>query len=301
VAKSTKSGQRVMSKTIGGTKGKRPEFPIQAVESNAVADKQALTIHYGLLALCVVASVGALTYGGWEIYTGMGTIPWNYVAIVIGVLSLASVFFIARSLLWLSIIAPVMNAAKDKGWKAQEELCNKGLKMARFFPDGSAVTLSMLLVQSLLSRGCVQEAIELGEVQQSLHGDNPKFAETLAPLYTAIGMAQQVSGDLKQSIVWNDRAIDAFGKTMTKFATTKKGWFTKLAESQGQDITGTMQTQLTVAYFNNATSHFNLQNFRQAKANFQKAMETANQAPDFPEKADIVKASREAMTRLKHT
>jgi len=62
-----------------------------------------------------------------------------------------------------------------------------------------------------------------------------------------------------------------------------------------------MQTQLTVAYFNNATSHFNLQNFRQAKANFQKAMETANQAPDFPEKSDIVKASREAMTRLKHT
>ena len=301
MAKSSKSGQRVMTKTVGGAaKGKRPEFP-QAVETNEIADKQALMIHYGLLALCVVASVGTCVYGGFELYTGVTSHPLNYTAVVIGVLSLASVFFIARSLAWLSIIAPVMNAAKDKGWKSQEELCNKGLKMAGFFPQGSAVTLSMLLVQSLLSRGCLKEAIALGEEQQALHGDNPKFSETLAPLYTAIGMAQQASGDLKQSIVWNDRAIDAFSKTMTKFATAKKGWFTKLAESQGQDINGTMLTQMTVAYFNNGTSHFNLQNFRMAKMNFQKVLETANQAPDFPEKADIVKHTRDAMTRLKHS
>jgi hypothetical protein len=43
-----------------------------------------------------------------------------------------------------------------------------------------------------------------------------------------------------------------------------------------------------------------MQNFRMAKQNFFKTLETANLAPEFPDKAEIVKTSREQMARLKH-
>jgi hypothetical protein len=299
VAKSPRAGGKIVNKTFGGVKGKRPDFPITAVESDAAVDKQAKLSHYSILAGCVLLDAAAIAWGGHEIYTGATAHPPVPVSIIVGALTLVATVFITRSMLWLSIIAPAMHAAKNKGWQSLEELCKQGLAMSRLFP-GNALTLSLMLVQSLLTRGELDQAIALGTEQDKLYGNNDKSLDLMGPLYTSLGMAEQAKGNVKQAIPWNDKAIAAFQKTLERNATEKKNWLRKLAESQGGDITGNLKTQLTVAYFNNATSHFNSMNYRAAKSNFQKAIETAAQSPDFPEKADIVKASREAMTRLKH-
>ncbi len=300
MAKTPRAGGKVITKTIGQSRGKRPEFPLTSGESNEAADQQARILHYSLLAACLLLTLGGVGWGVSELYTGTTSHPIHILAVILGIIALVASFFVGRSMVWLSIIAPAMSAAKNKGWKGQEELCRKGLKLARIFPDNT-VTLALILVQSLLSRGELDEAIAIAEEQDKLLGDKTRFQEALGPLYSTLAMAQQAKGNLKQSITWSDRAIDSFQKTLDKYASKKKGWLTKLAEAQGGDIVGNLKTQLTVAYFNNATGHFNTMNYRVAKANFQKAVETAAQAPEFPEKADIVKASRDALSRLKHT
>jgi tetratricopeptide (TPR) repeat protein len=299
VAKSPRAGGKVVTKNFGGVKGKRPEFPVNAAESDATADKQAKFSHYSILAGCVLLDGAALAWGGHQIYSGATAHPPSTVSIFWGALTLVAAIFITRSLLWLSIIVPAMFAAKNKGWQSLEQLCRQGLAMSQLFP-GNALTLSLMLVQSLLTRGELDQAIALGTEQDKLYANNPKSVDLMGPLYTSMGMAEQAKGNVRQAIPWNEKAIAAFLKTLEKNATEKKNWLRKLAESQGGDVSGNLKTQLTVAYFNNATSYFNTMNYRVAKSNFQKAIETAAQAPEFPEKADIVKASREAMTRLKH-
>lgn len=300
MAKSRKTSGKLIQKQIGGVKGKRPQLPI-AVESNTVGDRQAMLLHYAFLSGDLLLTVAVLYWGGASIYTGISAHPIGWVAIVGGILALVAAFFVARSVLWLSIMVPVMSAAKNKSWKSQEELCHKGLKMTRFFPAGSGLSLVMLLVQSLLTRGEIDQAITWGEEQEKLYGDNPKFLETIGPLHSSLGMAHQMNGSARRSIVWTGKAIESFTKTLDKYATQKKSWTAKLAELQGGNVVSGIKNQLLVAYFNNASSHFNLMNYHQAKIHFQKAMELAPQTPDFPEKADILKASREALLRLKHT
>jgi tetratricopeptide (TPR) repeat protein len=299
VAKSPRAGGKIVNKTFGGVKGKRPDFPV-AAESDAATDKQAKVSHYSILAGIVLLDAAAVAWGGHEIYTGATVHPHSTLSIVLGALTLVAAVFITRSMLWLSIIAPAMFAAKNKGWQSLEQLCRQGLAMSQLFP-GNALTLSLMLVQSLLTRGELDQAIEIGTEQDKLHGNNEKSIDMMGPLYTSLGMAEQAKGNVRQAIPWNEKAIAAFQKTLERNATEKKNWLRKLAESQGGDVTGNLKTQLTVAHFNNATSYFNMQNYRAAKSNFQKAIETAAQSPEFPEKADIVRASREAMSRLKHS
>jgi hypothetical protein len=74
-----------------------------------------------------------------------------------------------------------------------------------------------------------------------------------------------------------------------------------MAGAQSTQVVGNLKMQLAVVSFNNASSYFNLQNHRSAKVYFQKANEFATQSPDFPEKADLLRASREQVQRLKHS
>jgi hypothetical protein len=75
----------------------------------------------------------------------------------------------------------------------------------------------------------------------------------------------------------------------------------KIAGIQSAEAVGSIHQQLAATYYTNATNHFNLRNHRGAKEAYRKAMEHANQSPDFPEKADLMRVSREQMQRLKHS
>ena len=300
MAKGSRQSGRMVSKQVGGQKGRKAEYPINEAESNPDADRQALWLHYGLVAVATSAVIGLLVWGGMEIYTGVHTKPINWSDEAWGVSALASVYFVARGLFWFSIISPVMIAAKGKGWKSQEELCRKALKFSKFIPGGG-LTVAFMLVQSLIGRGKFDEAVGLGEEQVKMYEGDPKMSEGLAPVLGALGLAHQIRGDARQSITWSEKALEAYAKALEKYTSTKKSWFTKLSEAQGGDIAGSIRSQMTVSYFNVASSYFNMQNFRMAKVNFQRAMDTANQAPEFPDKAEIVKACRDQMSRLKHS
>jgi tetratricopeptide (TPR) repeat protein len=299
VAKGSRQGGRTVSKQVGGQKGRKTEYPITVVESNETVDKQVLLMHYGILAIAVLLSAGLLGWGGYEMYLGLHSKPILWINEAWGVTAIASIFFLARGLFWLSIISPVMVATKGKAWKSQEELCRKALKFSKFTPGGG-LTVAFMLVQSLLSRGEFDEAIKVGEEQGKIYENDPKMVEGLGPVCGAVGLAYQVKGDAKQSIAWSEKAIDAYSKAVVKYTASKKSIMTKITEAQGGDIAGSIRAQMTVSYFNNASAYFNMQNFRMAKQNFFKALETANLAPDFPDKAEIVKTCRDQMARLKH-
>ena len=294
-----RGGGRVRTKSFGGAKGQKPELPVNATPSNESGDKQAVLIHYGLLTGSAVITFAIILFSIAQLVGGINSHPLNWFGIVAGVLGLPIAFFVGRSMFWLSFFAPIMVAAKSKSWESQEKLCRKALGFSKVLPAGAS-TASTMLVQSLVSRGQFEDAMSLGEEEWTAHGANPKFDENLGPLSAALGLAQQMRGEARQSIVWNERAIECFTRSLDNFA-NKKSLFSKVAGAQSAQVVGNLKMQLAVVYFNNATSYFNLQNHRSAKVNFQKANEYATQSPDFPEKADLMRASREQVQRLKHS
>ncbi|HEY9759147.1 MAG TPA: tetratricopeptide repeat protein [Oculatellaceae cyanobacterium] len=299
MAKGSRQGGKMVTKQVGAPKGRKAEFPVNDAESNEAADKQAMLLHYSLILVAILAVAGLFYWGGVQISSGLQAKPINWVSEVWGVTALAGIFFVARGLFWLSIISPVMIAAKGKGWKSQEDLCRKALKFSKLIPGGG-LTVAFMLVQSLISRGKFDEALVLGEEQYKIYEKDDKMAEGLGPVLGALGLCHQIRGDAKQSINWSEKALEAYGKALEKYSSPKKSWLTKLSEAQGGDIAGSIKSQMTVSYFNNASSYFNMQNFRMAKVNFQKALEIANQSPEFPEKGDIIRACKEQLARLKH-
>ncbi len=75
----------------------------------------------------------------------------------------------------------------------------------------------------------------------------------------------------------------------------------KLQATQSDQILGQLKIQMAAAYFNNATIYFNNQDFRRARENFKLAVDNAVKAPEFPQKADIIKFGNEQISRLKHS
>jgi tetratricopeptide (TPR) repeat protein len=285
-------------KTMGAQRGKKPEYPIHTADSNAAVDGQARLLHLGLACLAVVLTVGILVWSGGQIFSATTSHPFGWAQLVVGILGLGVSFLVGRSLGWLSFFGPIMLAAKNKAWASQESLCRKAISLSKFFPAGGS-TAALLLVQSLVSRGQFDEALAIGEEQYEKGAKSGKLDENLAPLYSSLAMANQMRGDFKQSILWSDRSIESFSKALENFS-TKKTIVAKIASLQGPQVVGTLKIQLAVAYFNSASSYFNMQNHRQAKASFQKAVEFAQQAPDFPEKSDMLRFSREQLARMKH-
>lgn len=278
--------------------GKRPELPVNKTESNASADKQSMVLFSALAAGTVLLFATALVWGASLIVGGITASP-NWIAILSGFVIVSTSIFIVRSLAWLSFFASIMYAFKSGAWKTQEHLCRVAARWWRFFPGGGS-TAATLLVQSLVNRGEFEEALSVGEEQFQIHAGNPKAAQNLAGMYVTLGMAAQMRGESKSSISWNERAIEALLASIEEL-TTKKSWFSRLAGGQAKEWTGSLRTQLAVATFNNATAYFNTQNHRQSKAQYKKALEYANLAPDFPEKRDLTKVCSDQLSRLKHT
>ena len=208
MAKPTKPqfNNKMQTRTMG-PKGKRPDLRLNTAPSNEVADKQAQMVFIGVSAFCVLLIGGlvfwavTLVVGGWN----AGHINWA--PVVVGSLMIGVSMFLARTLAWLSYFAAIMFAMKANAWESQERLCRSALKRWKIFPGGAS-TAVMILVQSLVSRGEFDQAIAIGEEQWALHGEDPKFNESLAPMYSSLGMAFQVKGQPKEAVVWTERGID---------------------------------------------------------------------------------------------
>lgn len=300
MAKTTKQySGKVKMRTMGATKGKRPDLKLDSEPSNAIADRNAQLIHIGAALLAALIVGGGLYWGVVLVMAGWnhGHILWPQA--VSGAAAIGVSIFLARSLSWMCYFAAIMYAFKTHAFESLERLCRSAIKRWKIFPGGAS-TAALMLVQSLVSRGKFDEAIEIGEQQWTAHGHNPKFNESLAPMYTALGMAFQVKGELKDSIKWTDRGIEALQRSLDELV-AKKSWQSKIAGPQGAEWAKQLRMQLAVASFNNASSYFNQQNYRQAKTLFKQALDYCNQSADFPEKGEIMRVSKEQLSRLKHS
>lgn len=302
MAKPTKFGAgKVKQRTLtpGSMKdAAQKSFPNQGLPSNVVADKQANLLFIGALALSA-ALVGAGMFCCVAlIISGFNVTPTNWFGVVGGVIGFAAMLFVARAAVWMSIFGAVMYAQKSGAWDALQALCERAMKLKKLIPGG-ATTAALLLIQGYISRGELDKTIELGQKQYEEFGQDPKQQQNLAPMYSTLGLAFYMNGAWRESITWNDRAIAAFNQLIEQFK-TKKGFVAKVAGSQTEEWTKNMHIQLAMAHFNNGTNHFQLRNYRGAKENYRLAVEHANQAPDFPDKAQLLQVSKEQLGRLKH-
>ena len=297
--KGSVSNKGAINRTVVKYKGKKPELPVNDEPSNVVADTQSKLI---FAAMCLVSTLlvgGALVWSVREgVHAAYGN-PANLVGVVVSVLAVAASVLLARTLIWASLFVPIMFASKSKAWASLESLCNTANKLWRIIPGGSA-TAAVMLVQSLMSRGQYDDAVKFADDEWQLHHENIEYNRSLAPMYSAVGMVLQSQGDFKNSLMWCDRAIEAFEGLLDQLV-NKPSFLAKLANSQNQQVTAGVHTQLAVSYFNSAATHFNQRNYRAAKESYKRTLDHLNSSSDFPEKADLLMATKEQMSRLKHT
>lgn len=259
---------------------------------------------------CYVISIGmgitgaVLTLGMWfvsisNLVRAFTSSPIDWLTAVGMVVLLVASFFVARLFFWIAILAPIMLAAQTRSYGAQEKFCNIALKYRKALPAGAAWASIHGLMQLMISRKQYKEAIALGtsEYDQAA-AKNPKD-QNLAPVCTQVALAHQMQNDHHASILWNERAVEAFIpliESMEKAGPQKKS---KMIPDSSQFV-DQARTQLAGIYCNLATSYFNVGNYGKAKSNYAHATELAMKLPDSNEKQQIVQVSREAVARLKH-
>jgi hypothetical protein len=283
-----------------GAKGaaNKPSFPNQGMPSNPIADKQANLIFIGGIAVSGLLIVAGIVWCIAVVVSGFNSQPTGWLSIAGGVVGIVLLAFIARAALWMSIFGAMMYANKNNGWEATKSLCARAMGFKKLMPGG-ATTAAGLLIQGHISRGELDEVVKLGEQQYNDFGNDPKQQQNLAPVYGAMGMAFYMQGNGRDAIKWNDRAIEAYGKSMEQIK-SKKGIAGKLVAPQSGEYIDAINGQIAVAYFSNANCYMTQQNFRGAKESFRKVIEYANQANNLPEKDMMLSVSKEQLGRLKH-
>lgn len=294
-----KAATRHMAKRKGPKVQKTQEIPVNDTASNAKGDNMALGLFCALLIASAVTLGGGVYFTSNRFVAAINSSPVDYGSAITMTLLLTVIFLVARSLFWLSFFGPVMLASRIGAWKTCESMCHRAIKLPKTLSRGSSWA-AVALVQSLVGRGKYKEAIEIADQEWTRSGEDVKQVQNLGPLCVAVGIASQVSDDQKESLKWNERAIDCLTRSYEDLSKPKTGLFAKAASTQSTEWIGQVRTQLAVAHFNTASIFFQKQDFRRAKEHFKNSVDYANQAPDFPQKADIVKISRDQLGRLKH-
>ena len=298
MAKQTPFNQNKVRKVkhIGGSQA----LPVNDAPSNEAGDRLTYGVLFGLLLVAVATAVGALIWGVIGVVEASHMHPVDWMKLVLSVMIGASSVWVARSIAGLSLFGSVMIASKKGAWKALEAIGTKGCDYRRFLPGGAS-WMSTAVVQSYVSRGQYKKPIDLAQREWDLCGDDDKQRQNLGTLCFAAGLANQGDGDMKQCQMWNDRAIDTMKKALEQLKQPPKGMMAKLAATQSPQLEEQLRIQLAAAYFNCATMYFNVMDYRRAKENYRNAVEHAVKAPEFPQKAEIVKFSNEQLGRLKHS
>lgn len=292
-------GMGVAQKSMVKRAKNQQELPINESPSNDKWDKLGVTMFSGMLIIAGVVLSCALYYSSNGFFKALAASPIDWMSCIVMTLMLAVGFFVARAFISLAFFGTVMLASKFGAWKTTEAICSLATKYRFLVPNGGSWA-SMAKVQSLISRGKFDEAIEVAEQEWEKSGSNEKQALNLGPMCAAAGMAQQVAGNRKQTALWNERAIDSMTKMLENADGKKKGLFAWAAKAQAGSWVGQVKMQLAAAHFSNANVHMEGQDYRRAKASFKSAADYAMQAPDFPQKEDIVRMSKEQLQRLKH-
>lgn len=276
-----------------------PAMPVNTAESNKQGDQYATLMTIGL-----VAAAGAvLLGGGYYAITGfqasIAASPTDWGKIVLMTLVAVASLLLTRALIWFSLFGPIMLGTKMGAWKSVESNCKRVMTLPSFLSKGTSWA-SLALVQSLVGRGQYKEALEVAEAEWNRTGEDARDAQNMGPLCVTAAIASQVESDNKGAQEWNNRGIAALNKSMELLKKPNKGPLEKLAASQAGDWEGQLKTQLIMAHFQNANILFSKMDQRRAKENYKKVVEYCNNSPDFPQKSDILKVSREQLSRLKH-
>ena len=301
-----KKAQRAMrgmgaaqNRMVKRSKGQQQELPINESPSNDKWDKLGYSMFVGLLLAGVVIVASGFYYGTVKFVEALQASPIDWMSCIFMTLLLMIIFFVGRAFIALAFFGTVMLASKFGAWQASENVCKLAIQYRFLVPNGGAWA-SMALVQSLISRGKFTDSIDVAEKEWEKSGNNEKHALNLGPMCAAVGMAHQVEGNLKKTSMWNERAIDSLTKMLENADGKKKGLFAWAAKAQSGNWVGQVKMQLAAAHFSNANVHMEANDYRRAKASFKHAQDYANQAPDFAQKNDIIKMSREQLQRLKH-
>ncbi|MDZ4838153.1 MAG: hypothetical protein SGJ27_30590 [Candidatus Melainabacteria bacterium] len=273
------------------------QLPVNDTPSNAKGDNMALGLYFALLIASAVTLGVGVYFTSSGIVNAVNSVDWLTAVAMTVILILT--FLVARSLLWLAFFGPVMLGSRMGAWKTTETMCRRAIKLPKTLSRGSSWS-AVALVQSLVGRGQFKEAMEVAEQEWARSGEDPKQFQNLGPLCVAVGIASQVENDHKESLKWNERAITCLTQSYEDLLKPKTGVVAKAMSPQSKEWLGQVRTQLAVAHFNTATIYFQKQDLRRARENFKQSVDHATQAPDFPQKDDIVKMSREQISRLKH-
>ncbi len=296
----TANVRKMAKKKKGQNQGQ--EFPVNNTPSNAQSDNMGLALFIVALSLGLLAFVGGSYYCITQFIQSVQTQPVQWMNAILMTGFLVVSIYTARTLVWLGFFGTVMLCSRAGGWKRAEETARIAIKLDKFMPNGTGWA-SMALCQSLLTRGLFKESLEVAETEWQKNGSNPKQAINMGPLCACAGMANQVEGNVKQTLAWNERALTSLNHMHEQYTDPKKnkGLLAKITRPQSAEWVGQIKMQLAATYFNNATIHMGMMDHRRAKESFKKAVEMAVQAPDFPQKADILKVGKEQLARLKHS
>ncbi len=293
---------RKMAKRNKGSAQQMQEFPVNNTPSNAQYDNLGLALFIVALTLGLAALVGGGYYTINQFMQAVQAQPVQWMTAILMTGFLLISLYTARTLVWLGFFGTVMMCSRMGAWKRAEETAEIAIKLDKFSPNGTGWA-SMALSQSLLQRGLFKESLAVAESEWQRNGTNPKQAINMGPLCACAAMANQVEGNVKQTLAWNERALTSLNHMHEEYSNPQKnkGMIRKLTSPQSKEWLGQIKMQLAATYFNNATIYMNSMDHRRAKESFKKAVEMAVQAPDFPQKADILKVGKEQLGRLKHS
>lgn len=294
-----KASTRHMAKRKSPKVPKTADLPVNEAPSNVKGDNMAMGLFFAINLAAAASLVGGAYYSSTGFMRAINASPMDWITMVIMTLILTATFFVVRSLFWLSFFATVMLSSKFGAWNTCEKICRQAIKLPPTLSRGSSWA-AVALVQNLVGRGKFRDAVNVAEEEWTRSGQDSRQVQNLGPLCVAAGIASQVEDDSKESLKWNERGVECLNKSYEDLTQPKKGMMAKALAPQSTEWLGQVRTQLAVAHFNIATIYIQKMDYRRAKENFKKSVDHASQAPDFPQKADILKVGREQLGRLKH-
>lgn len=275
-------------------------MPVNDAESNAKGDQLSTALLFGLLLLSIVVLIAGVYWGITNFHVAFTAKPTDWLQCVVSSIVIVASFLVARSIAWLSMFGSVALASRMGGWKMVETIGSKGPWLRKVLPGGSP-WLTTAMVQSQVNRGQYDAALAASQNEWDCYASDEKQKTNLGTLAFTAGLAQQGLGNIKESQMWNERAIEILNKSLEQLSQPQKGLVARFAAPQSQQALGQLRMQLAAAYFNNATIYFNSNDHRRAKENYKQAVENAKKSPDFPQRNEMVKFGQEQLARLKHS
>jgi hypothetical protein len=275
-------------------------MPVNTAESNSRGDQLSTALLFGLLVVSVVVLSGGLYWGITNFHSAFSAKPIDWLQCVVSSIVIVASFLVARSIAWMSMFGSIALASRMGAWKMVETVGSKGPWLRKVLPGGSP-WLTTALVQSQVNRGQYEAALAASQSEWDFYVNDEKQKTNLGTIAFTAGLAQQGLGNIKESQMWNERAIEILNKSLEQLSKPQKGLVARFAAPQSEQALGQLRMQLAAAYFNNATVYFNANDYRRAKENYKQAIENAKKSPDFPQRNEMVKFGQEQLARLKHS